>query len=250
MVREINARAVHLAQEARDRAAGDRPLYIAGSMSSNITGRDPRTGEIGFRAFSETARVPAEELEDYYREMAGILAESGVDFFLIEAASRDNEARLIQADAAKKTGLPVWVGFNAHVNSDNAVILGWAEGRHSAEGTIPSNARPIRENMPLAEAIAEVKPLEPDVMAVFHSRITDNTAGLRVMLDEWSGPVMAYPDSGGRVKDESISDFTDAAMKWVEMGVQVVGTCCGFGVEYIEPLREAFPDKIAQPRVA
>ena len=62
-----------------------RPIYIAGSISSNITGRDPRTGQIGFGAFSETARVPAGELEEYYGEMADILAEAGVDFFSYRA---------------------------------------------------------------------------------------------------------------------------------------------------------------------
>ena len=45
-VREINARAAHLAQEARDRVAGDRPVYIGASISSHIVGRNPRTGEI------------------------------------------------------------------------------------------------------------------------------------------------------------------------------------------------------------
>lgn len=258
MVREINARAVHLAQQARDRASGGRPIYIAGSISSNITGRDPRTGEIGFGAFSETARIPANELKEYYGEMAGILAEAGVDFFLIESAGRDNEARVIEAHAAKDTGLPVWVGFNAHVNSDDTVILGWPQGP-LGEGTVPFGARPIKVNKTLAEAIAEVKPAGPDVMAVFHSSIKNMTAALRVMLDEWSGPVMAYPDSGRNdaatrwrdrtlVNEESGNDFTDAAKNWVEMGVQIVGACCGFGVEYIEPLRQAIPGKIARPR--
>ena len=260
LVREINARAVHLAQEARDRASGGRQVYIAGSISSNITGRDPRTGEIGFGAFSETARIPANELENYYGEMAGILAEAGVDFFLIEAAGRDNEARVIEAQAAKDTGLPVWVGFNAHVNLDETVILGWPQGS-AGEGAVPSGARPIKESMTLAEAISEVKQVGPDVMAVFHSRIENMTAAVRVMLDEWSGPVMAYPDSGRTdmatrwrdrtvANEESVSDLTDAAKKWIEMGVQIVGACCGFGVEYIEPLRQAIPDKIARSRRA
>jgi hypothetical protein len=79
------------------------------------------------------------------------------------------------------------------------------------------------------------------------------------MLDEWSGPVMAYPDSGSNdmaktwryrtvVNEESATELTDAAKEWVEMGVQVVGACCGFGAEYIMPMRDALPDKIAQPR--
>ena len=246
LVREINARAVHLAQEARDRAAADRPIYIAGSISSNITGRNPRTGQIAFANFHDSARVPAEELVDYYEEMAGILAEAGVDFFLVEPMGSDNEARIIETQAAKDTGLPVWVGFDVHVDSDDTVILG-NEDRYAGLGNLPASARPVRVDMPLAEAIAEVKPLGPDAMAVFHSRIEAMSPGLQVMLDEWSGPVVGYPDSAEASAEDrtGISEFTETAKEWVGMGVQVVGTCCGYGAEYIEPLRDALPRKIA-----
>ena len=264
MVREINARSVHLAQQARDRAAVDRPVYVAGIISSMITGRNPRTGEIGVgggrggpRAYPETARIPTDELRGYYDEMTDIMAEAGVDFFLVEPMGRDNEARVIEAEAAKATGLPVWVGFDAYVNEDETVILG---GRGQSLPA-PAGARSINDNMTLSEAIAEVKPVEPDVMAVFHSRIENVTAGLRVMLDEWSGPVMAYPDSGRSDmvatwqdrsihNEESPDELTDAAKEWVGMGVQVIGTCCGFGADYIDPLRGAMPKEVAQTRTS
>ena len=264
MVREVNARAVHLAQQARDRAAEDRPVYVAGIISSQITGRNPRTGEIGIGgggrrpqglSYPESARIPADELREYYDEMTGIMAEAGVDFFLVEPMGRDNEARVIEAEAAAATGLPVWVGFDAHVDSNETVILG-VRGQF---GPAPAGARPIDENKTLAEAIGEIKPVDPDVMAVFHSRIENVTAGLRVMLDEWSGPVMAYPDSGRPdmvatwqdrtiINEESTDELADAAKEWVGMGVQVVGACCGFGADYIEPLRGALPDRISTPR--
>lgn len=50
------------------------------------------------------------------------------------------------------------------------------------------------------------------------------------------------------VNEESTSELSNAAKKWVDMGVQIVGACCGFGAEYIEPLRQAIPKKIDQPR--
>lgn len=253
-VREINVRAVHLAQEARDRASEGRPVYIAGSLSSNITGRDSRTGEIGFGAFSSTAKVSVEELKEYYSEVTDIMAEAGVDFFVVEAMGRDNEARIIQAQAAKDTGLPVWIGFNAHINSENRVMLGGEKDSGSvSEGTIDINSRPIR-NMTLSEAIKEVLPIDPDVISVFHSRISNVNRAIQIALNEWSGPVMAYPDAGrnntaiGKWRDQSIENeeskihFDNAAKNWVNQGVQVIGTCCGFGVEYIQNLREVIPN--------
>ena len=50
--------------------------------------------------------------------------------------------------------------------------------------------------MTLAEGISEIVSLEPDVLGVFHSRIDETTAALQVVLDQWSGPIVAYPDAG------------------------------------------------------
>ena len=266
-VREINARAVHNAQEARARANVDRPVYIAASTSSHIVGRNPRTGHIGIggaygrgsglRPYPESARFTAEEIEDFYTEMAEVMAEAGVDLFLVEPMGRDNEARLIQTQAAKATGLPVWVGFDAYVNDDGEVIL----GSRAKSMPAPAGARVINDDMTLADAIAEIRPEEPDVMAVFHSRISDTNAGLEVLLNEWSGPALSYPDAGRidyvqkwqdreTANEETPEEFTDSAAAWVDQGVQVIGACCGFGSAYIEPLRGALPDRIASPRAA
>jgi len=48
----------------------------------------------------------------------------------------------------------------------------------------------------------------------------------------------------------SPEQFAAQARNWVEMGVQVVGGCCGYGPQYIRPLRDALPEKIAAPRRA
>ncbi|MDC0035471.1 homocysteine S-methyltransferase family protein [Chloroflexi bacterium] len=255
-IREINARAVHLAQKARQRASVDRAIYVAGSLSSNITGRDPRTGEMGFPAFSSTPGISAEELRDHYREVTSIMAEAGVDFFIVESMGRDNEARIIQAEAAKETGLPVWIGFNAHVDPNDTVMLGGQQNpTYVAEGKSYPGARKLRDDMTLSEAIREVISVGPDVLSIFHSRIENVNRAVEIALEEWSGPLMAYPDAGAtdslikwrdltKANEESTEEYIDAAKAWVNQGVQIVGTCCGFGVEYIKPLRQSIPQKI------
>ena len=67
---------------------------------------------------------------------------------------------------------------------------------------------------------------------------------------------MVYPDAGRRSSalakwydhsadnEESTEEYIDAARSWVDQGVQIVGACCGFGVEYLKPLRQAIPEKI------
>ncbi len=265
LVREVNVRAVDAALEARDRAAGDRPVYVAGSISCRIPVRDRRTGTLlGGTGFGYGASLSAEELRVYAEEQAGILAESGVDFFLMENMWADNESRVVATKAAMATGLPVWVAFTASIAPDGeSVRLSLGDDRHYSVGMgMPmwtSSWREVDYEMTLAAGLAEIVPLEPDVIGVFHSRLDETTAALRVVLDQWSGPIVIYPDAGRQdyldtwqdslvANQDSTDELTRAAGEWVEMGAQVIGTCCGFGVEYIKALRGALPDWLPPSR--
>ena len=119
--------------------------------------------------------------------------------------------------------------------------------------------RPVDDNKSLAEGINEIVSVGPDVLGVFHSRIDATTAALQVMLDEWSGPVVVYPDAGREdyletwqdstvSNEESVEELTREAATWVDMGAQVIGTCCGFGHQYTKSLRGALPTGITSPR--
>ena len=265
LVREINTRAVDAALEARDRAAGDRPVYIAGAIACRMPIRDRSTGTlVGGTGYGYGASLSREELRTYADEQADILAESGVDFFLIENMWADNESRVVLTEAAKATGLPVWVAFTASMAPDGQTVnLSMGDDR-TYGGSIrtpmwTSGWRTVDHDMTLAEGISEIAPLRPDVLGVFHARTDDTTAALRVMLDQWPGPIVAYPDAGrddyietwqdsSVANEESAEELTREAARWVGMGTQVIGTCCGFGVHYIKALRGALPGRISSPR--
>ena len=88
---EINRRAVEIALEARDRAAAGRPVAVAGSMSHMVpiaAGADRRDPE----SVPEAARAGA-----MFAEMAGLLADAGVDLILMEmmSFSRSMRVRLV-----------------------------------------------------------------------------------------------------------------------------------------------------------
>ncbi len=265
MVREINIRAVDSALEARDRVAGDRPVYIAGSISCRTPIRDRKTGTLlGGTGYGYGASLSVAELRFHAKEQADILAESGVDFFLIENLWSDNESRAIAAEAAKSTGLPVWVAFTASIAPDGQTVrMDFADDRNYSIGIgMPmwtSTWRPVDNEMTLAQAVSEIAQVGPDVLGVFHSRISDTTKALQVVTDQWPGPVLAYPDAGREDylstwqdsnldNEESAGQLTDEATKWVDMGVQVIGTCCGFGAEYVKALHGVLPDRIPAPR--
>ena len=265
MVREINTRAVDAALEARDRAAGDGPVYIAGAIACRMPIRDRSTGTlVGGTGYGYGASISTEELRTYADEQAEVLAESGVDFFLIENMWADNESRVVLTEAAKATGLPVWVAFTASMAPDGQTVrLSMGDDRDYVGGTrMPmwaSNWRTVDYDMTLAEGIGEIALLKPDVVGVFHARIDVTTAAIQVILDQWSGPIVAYPDAGrddyletwrdsGVANEESAEELTREAASWVGMGAQVIGTCCGFGVDYIKSLRGAMPARIPSPR--
>ena len=121
-----------------------------------------------------------------------------------------------------------------------------------------SSWRTVDYDMTLADGIDEITALNPDVIGVFHSRLDETTAALQVVLDRWSGPIVIYPDAGREDylevwqdslvdNEDSTAGLTQEADIWVEMGAQVIGTCCGFGVDYIKALSGALPERISSP---
>ena len=147
LVREINVLSVEAAIDARERTPVDREVYIAGSISCRMPIRDHKNGALlGGTGFGYGASLSAEELRTYAGEQADVLAESGVDFFIMENMWADNESRLIAAEAAMATGLPVWIGFTA------SVAERWRDG----EDEPPANDRYYTSGMGDADVHLDV----------------------------------------------------------------------------------------------
>src|ERR687894_2020628 len=116
--RELNTRAVTLAQEARENAA-DGAVFIAGSIST-------------FTARYDYSYEPrAEKARANYREQAEVLAESGADVIALEMM-RDIEQTTYALEAAVTTGLPLWIGFSCQTTDEGAIVL-WDAGHSLAE---------------------------------------------------------------------------------------------------------------------
>jgi S-methylmethionine-dependent homocysteine/selenocysteine methylase len=236
---ELNIRAVALAQEARERAGRERPIYIAGSVSNFglVTGSESYRA----RSLRNRSAITAEQAQANLREQAEILAEAGVDFLLGESTG-SLEHRKWVSQACSIPGLPKWVGFKVHVDEgDPTVKVGYGS------------------DVPLTRALDEVMALGGSVVNVFHTNVSDTAAALPIVLARWAGPVGVYPEAArtdyvdtyrdpGVQSNVSPDGFVALAQKWVEQGVQIIGGCCGIGVEYIRPLRQALPSRIRSPR--
>ena len=72
---------------------------------------------------------------------------------------------------------------------------------------------------------------------------------LALLRERWSGPVAVYPDaeredyvdrhSDGTPNAITPDEFARHAVRWADQGVQVIGGCCGFGVDYVHAASRA-----------
>ncbi len=240
LTRELNLRAVMLAEDARDRAASERPVRIAGSVSNYglLAGAEPYTDEQVVRYFGRRGVISDEQARANMREQAEILAEAGVDLLLVEATGSHTQ-RKWATEACVSIGLPVWVGFKCHQSADDPTVrLGYL-----SEET-------------LADTLPEVMALGGSAVTLFHTSIATTRAALPIVRELWDGPVGVYPeaereDYTSAYRDEAEAtpitpeEFAGFARDCVDQGVQIVGGCCGIELPYIRPLRASLPAHVA-----
>ncbi|MEQ8370872.1 MAG: homocysteine S-methyltransferase family protein [Alphaproteobacteria bacterium] len=237
--RELNMRAVHLAQTARDKHGKARPIYIGGAVSNYgiVAGseRNERTEGPGRSPRDIWPSYTAEQAQENLHNQARYLAEAGVDFLLAESTGSILNRKWV-TEACLATGLPVWVGYKTRL-----------DGKTVKSGYL--------ENANFSKALDEIIPLGGDVINVFHSPVEATTASIPIVKKKWKGAIGVYPDASRHDyvspredssfrNPTSVKQFVKQAQDWVKSGVQIVGTCCGFGPEYIEPLRKALPARI------
>ncbi|ETX05876.1 homocysteine S-methyltransferase family protein [Candidatus Entotheonella palauensis] len=203
----INAAATRIACEVRDHTA-DRPVDVAGSMSTTTFG---------------TAQPPPAVAEANFNRQAEILAEGGADFLILEMM-RDIDYTNIVLKAAKRTGLPVWLGYSTAIKEDGQVRL-------------------LYHDVSLADALQTLSADDVPVVSIMHTLTEDIGSSLDMLQTHWSGPMGVYAHSGvfkpphwQFIDIISPADYAAEAAKWVERGVQVIGGCCGIGPEHIEVL--------------
>jgi methionine synthase I (cobalamin-dependent) len=203
--------AVRVARDAAD--AADRPVAVAGSAS-----------------VTEWA-VPAggdhQSLREGYARELDVLVDAGVDLIVLEMVLDTHRGRPA-LDAARATGLPVWLGLSTRT-----------PGRRTNDAGLLPDLDEIRE---VARALV-VDDL--DAICVMHTDIDDVTAALEALAPLWDGAVGVYPHRGRWLKphwgfEDVDPDYLVArAADWVAHGVSMVGGCCGLSTRHVHALRAA-----------
>ena len=237
-VHELNLRAVMLARDARDRMARERKVWIGGSVSNYglMAGSEP--GWQDYRYFRDRTETSDDQARSNLREQAEILADAGVDFLIAEPTGSSVQRRWV-FEACLAAGLPVWSGFKCRLDgTDGSLKVGY------------------RSDEAFDAEFASLSGLGGEVVTVFHSPVDATDEALAVVREHWNGPVGIYPEAErpdyvDAHRDRSIetkltpNEFVTRAQRWVSDGVQIVGGCCGVELEYIRPLRDALPARLA-----
>jgi homocysteine S-methyltransferase len=203
----LNRRGVELAVEARERMQAPDVLVAGGISYWSWVGNWP---------------APA-DLPAATEEQARIMAQAGADLLMLEMMV-DIDRMLVTLEAAQTSGLPVWVGLSCKPAESRAINL-------------------LRGNT-LADALDSIKNRNVPLVSIMHTEVGHIDASLDVVAEHWPGPVGVYAHSARWEHDVcfydvtiSPEDYAAHAKSWLERGVQVIGGCCGLGVDHIKALK-------------
>jgi len=208
-VAELNHRGVKIAREARE--AAKHEVLIAGSI-----------GPLGIA--QHVRDLPDEEMRAIFKEQAGALEERGVDFFILETFSDVEELIAAIEGIRSFSRLPIV-----------------ASSTYSEEGTTLGGTRPQGTWEQLKEK---------SIQAV-GANCTVGPQPLLPLLRDLAGcttlPLSAMPNAGfpKRVGDRIVYPrsspeyFALFAQEAAELGVRLIGGCCGTTPEHIHAMVEA-----------
>ncbi|MDI6731958.1 MAG: homocysteine S-methyltransferase family protein [Candidatus Margulisbacteria bacterium] len=205
-VRAVNLTAVKLARKA----AGDS-VFVCGSIGPLGQLIDP-LGEVTF-----------DQAYSVFAEQAKAMEEGGADVVSIETISELQEMRAAVIAVKNETKLPV------------IASLTYDEGEKTIYGTTPEAAVAVLEAIG-ADVISANCSTGPEGMLKVAKRL----------LAVSCKPVMVMPNAGmpELIGDKAVykmspQKFGAFAKKFAEMGVRIIGGCCGTGPEHIRAIKAA-----------
>jgi len=200
------AASVHLAIDARERAAQGRPVAVAAAVT---------TLEWCFRP---DLAPSAEQAREEYREIFQVVAEAGADLVLLETVNSTAEAR-VALEVAKALGLPCWIAF------------------------VPDERGRLFTGESFQQAVGALEPLGADAILLNCAPPDDITVGLTELAPHARSPIGAYAHIGRFNPPEWLftdefppGRYRDVAARWKQMGARILGGCCGTTPDHIAAL--------------
>ena len=221
---ELNTLACRLAVEARDIAPRD--ALIAGSLP-------PLRG-----SFRPDRVGPSKEIEALYQEQADLLAPH-VDLLLCETMSSAVEGRAA-AQAACRTGKPVWVSWTLHEDRSGNLRSGETVGAAMAA----LRALPVAGFLANCCAPESVTRAMPSLAASGAAWIGGYANTFAPIPKDWT--LDGDKDTDGLLtlrEDLDPARYVAHVADWLAAGATVVGGCCGTRPAHIAKMRDLIDDR-------
>lgn len=216
-VRDINVRGARVARSARE-ICGEN-VFVAGSMGP--TGR-------ALEPFGTTTR---EEIHEIFREQAQYLVEGGVDLFVLETFGDLREIEEAVDAARQVADLPI------------VAQMTFGEDLRTPQGFTPEQVVETLAALNVTAIGANCSVGSSTLLAVAERLVSAGAHHVSAM------PNAGWPTRvGNRVLYLSSPEYmADYGRRMADIGIAMVGGCCGTTPRHIHALKQALVEERAQP---
>ena len=215
-INEFNKKSVQLAKEAIKNSNKD--IAIAGSVST----------------FGSLYKYGLEAMKPGFKEQLNILYNEGVDLIILEAMSSQADIVETIVECSSQTKLPVWLSISCVIDDNtNKVMLGFSD-------TFDTDTNVYED---FETSMDNFSKIHQGPILIAHSDIEVTGQAIKIAKKKFNGVLGAYPNRGHYEKPHwkfvdniTPSEYLEKAKSWVENGTQIIGGCCGVGVEEIKAI--------------
>lgn len=214
LVKDCNYKSVEIAKEA----ANGKNVAVAGSVST----------------YGYFLKDGIENMLPSFEEHLKILSSTGVDLIILEAMS--SQADIVEAlvKCTSNLKLPIWLSISCVFDKNNDIYLGYDDDDSQNQPQIYENFK---------ESLLRFKKIHSGPILIAHSNMSVTDVAIKILKENYDKIIGAYPNRGYFVKPEwkftdnvKPSDYLNQAKNWKSNGAQIIGGCCGIGVEEIKAI--------------
>ena len=215
-INDFNKKSVQLAKEAVKNSNKD--VAIAGSVST----------------FGSLYKYGLEAMKPGFKEQLKILSSEGVDLIILEAMSSQADIVETIIECSLESKLPVWLSISCVIDDKtNKLMLGYND-------TVDSDTNVYED---FETSINSFSKIHDGPILIAHSDIKVTGQAVKIAKKKFNGVLGAYPNRGHYEKPHwkfidniTPSEYLENARSWVKNGAQIIGGCCGVGVEEIKAI--------------
>ena len=213
---EFNKKSVQLAKEAIKNSNKD--IAIAGSVST----------------FGSLYKYGLEAMRPGFKEQLNILSNEGVDLIILEAMSSQADIVETIVECSSQSKLPVWLSISCVIDDNtNKVMLGYND-------TIDTDTNVYED---FETSMDNFSKIHQGPILIAHSDIEVTGQAIKIAKEKFNGVLGAYPNRGHYEKPHwkfvdniTPNEYLEKAKSWTKDGANIIGGCCGIGVEEIKAI--------------